>query len=223
MIKSPNLITKALLTILIASACLIIQAKVYTINPIAKSLLVPGWGQASQGHNYGYAMLTSEALIWSAYFYNSNEKSLKDRESYEYALKFAHIAPGHYSSDYYRTISKYSSSGFNAGGYNAMIRQSAIGEYPQDPIAQQAYIDQNKMPDNRSWEWDASNNRKNYSNMRKNILEIKDRAQIMTGLIIANHLISGIDMFRKSRVINTINPSIQYYNDTPILHFNIEF
>ncbi|MBM4404141.1 MAG: hypothetical protein FJ042_07160, partial [Candidatus Cloacimonetes bacterium] len=29
-----------------------------------KSIVIPGWGQLSSDRQYGYAMLTSEALAW---------------------------------------------------------------------------------------------------------------------------------------------------------------
>ena len=77
-------------------------------------------------------MLASEVLLWSASYYTSNEISLQNRSTYEYALKFAHIYPGSYDSQYYRDLAKYNSSGYEAGGYNAMIRQTAIDMYPYD-------------------------------------------------------------------------------------------
>lgn len=200
-----------------------LQAKVFTVNPLLKSILIPGWGQLSQGHSYGYVMLTSETLFWSTYLYNKNEQDLKDRSSYEYALKFAHINPADYSAQYYRDLSKYNSSGFDAGGYNAMIRQTAIELFQYDPIAQQAYIDENKYTDEMSWGWDNDTLRKKYGTQRKEILDLKDQAQVFTGLLIANHIISGIDMLRQRKHWNNVHPSIQYYRNTPVLHLNIEF
>jgi hypothetical protein len=203
------------------SGCL--QAKVLTVNPFLKSAVLPGWGQVNQGHPYGYAMLTGEVILWSSYIYNKNEETIKHRESYEYALKFAHINQGHYSSDYYRNLSKYSSSGFDAGGYNAMVRQTAIDMFQADPIAQQAYINENMIPDSKSWTWDTGSDRKKYSSMRKDILVIKDRVQIMTGLIIANHIFSSIDMLRQRKHWTNVHPSVGYLQDIPTFNVSLDF
>jgi hypothetical protein len=201
----------------------ILSAKAFKVSPLLKSAILPGWGQLSIDRSYGYGMLTSEALFWSTYFYNNNEQKLKDRQSYEYALKFGHINPGGYDSQYYRDLAKYDTSGFSAGGYNAMIRTTAQNLYPDDLSAQQQYIDTNAVPDEMSWQWDDFTYRRKYASMRNQILELKDQAQIITGLLIANHLISTIDMLRLRKHWTNVHPSIQYYRNTPVLNLNIEF
>lgn len=223
MFKYHQVHLKLSLIALIILGSLSLPAKIMTINPFLKSALIPGWGQLSLGSNYGYAMLTSETLFWSTYLYNKNEQTLKTNNSYDYALRFAHINPGKYSSEYYRDMTKFNSSGFDAGGFNAFVRQTAIELYQYDPVAQQAYIDENKYSDELNWAWDSTQHRAKYSGMRKDILELKDQAQIFTGLIIANHVISGIDMLRQRKKWNNVHSSIQYYRKTPTLNVNIEF
>lgn len=107
MYRLPSNLAKLMLIILILLCSIVIQAKVFTINPFLKSALVPGWGQLSIGNNYGYAMLASEALFWSGYIYNNNEQKLKNKSSYDYAVKYSHINPGNYSAQYYRDLSKF--------------------------------------------------------------------------------------------------------------------
>jgi hypothetical protein len=214
-------LSKLLLLQVIMLCSVAIHAKAFLINPFFKSAIIPGWGQLSLGNSYGYTMLSGEILFWSGYLYNNNEQKLQNRASFDYALKYSHINPGNYSNQYFRDLSKFDSSGFSAGGYNAMVRQTAIELFQYDPVAQQAYIDENIYPDDMSWE--SYQLRKKYSGMRKDILELKDQAQIFTGLIIANHLISGIDMLRQRKHWNNVHTSIQYYNNTPVLFMNVEF
>jgi hypothetical protein len=199
-----------------------INAGILKPSPFLKSALVPGWGQLSIDKNYGYGMLTSEVLLWSTYFYNVNEQDLKHEASYEYALKFANVNPGKYSAQYYRDLTRYNSSGFEAGGYNAMVRQYAISAF-SDPASQQAYIDANAIPDEMSWQWESTDRRKKYSTMRKEILEMKDTAQVLTGVIIANHIISGIDMLRQKKHWKNVNTSVGYLHNTPILNLEVKF
>jgi len=218
---------KTLLICLITIAVMLtvqsLSAKPFSVNPLLKSALVPGWGQVSIDRNYGYGMITSEVLLWSALFYHNTEQDLKDQESYEFALKFAHINPGSYSSQYYRDLAKYDTSGFEAGGYNAMVRQTAINLYPDNYAMQQAYIDEHAIPDEMAWTWDSYQLRKTYSTTRKEILELKDRAQLITGLIIANHVLSSIDMLRLKKHWGTVQPSFSLYRDTPVLNLRVDF
>lgn len=212
-----------LLILLLVFISQTISAKVFKVNPLLKSALLPGWGQLSLDRNYGYAMLTTEALFWSSYFYNVNEQDLKQQDSYEYALKFAHVNPGDYSAQYYRDLSTYNSSGFEAGGYNAMVRQIAISIYPNDYALQQTYIDENSIPDEMSWNWDSADFRKNFSSKRRELLELKDSAQLFTGLLIANHILSSIDMLRLKKHWGGVQTSFQYYRNTPVLNLRVKF
>jgi len=200
-----------------------IHAKAFKINPLVKSALIPGWGQVSIDRPYGYAMIAGEVLLWSVYYYNHNEQDLRDKESYEYALKFAHINPGSYDSQYYTMLSKYGSSSFDAGGYNAMIRKQAMELFPNDLILRQQYIDENAIPDELSWYWDSTQDRKNFSTMRKDILELKDQAQLITGIIIANHILSSIDMLRLKRKWSPLKSSLSYKDKTLKLNLSLEF
>lgn len=111
---------------------------------VLKSLAVPGLSQINSGKEYGYVMLTTEALIIGSLFYFNSESDILKQESYEYAIKYAHLAPGHYSDTYFKHLARYESSGFDAGGYNNWIRQTALELYPYDPAMQQcqlAYLD----------------------------------------------------------------------------------
>lgn len=158
-----------------------------------QSLAVPGLSQVRSGRDYGYAMLAAEAGIISGIFFLNAEENLKAQEYYEYALKFAHIQPGDYPDQFFRDLSRYDSSGFEAGGYNADVRQTAMQLYPDDPIAQQIYIDENIYPEDYAWNWDSSESRGSYSEIRIQTQDLRDYASMAIGVLIVNHLISGID------------------------------
>ena len=223
MFRSKRLTLICLLSLAIVLTIQPSAAKSFRINPLLKSALIPGWGQVSIDRNYGYAMMTTEVLFWSTLFYHNTEQKLKDKESYEFALKFAHINPDSYSSQYYRDLAKYNSSGLEAGGYNAMVRQTAINLYPDNYAMQQAYFDENSIPDEMAWSWDSYQLRKEFSTTRKEILELKDRAQLITGLLIANHVLSSIDMLRLKKHWQNVHPSFTLYKDTPIFNLTVEF
>ncbi|MBW6513381.1 MAG: hypothetical protein K0B87_01330 [Candidatus Syntrophosphaera sp.] len=179
--------------ILVISSLLAAESKGWQL---VQSLAVPGLSQVRAGRNYGYAMLAAEAGIISTLLYLNAEKVLKTQEYYEYALKYAHIQPGDYPDQYWRDLSRYSSSGYDAGGYNAGVLQDAVQLYPNDPVLQQAYIDANIYTDAYAWNWDSVDNRAAYSKVRIRTQDLRDYASMTVGVLIVNHLISGIDVLR---------------------------
>ncbi|MGC9362881.1 MAG: hypothetical protein ACP5F3_08130, partial [Candidatus Syntrophosphaera sp.] len=166
--------TKALVTtflLIIISASLAAESRGLKF---LQSLAVPGLSQVHSGRDHGYAMLAAEAGIIAGILFLNAEENLKEQEYYEYALKFAHIQPGDYPNQYFRDLSRYDSSGFEAGGYNADVRQTAMQLYPDDPIAQQIYIDENIYPEDYAWNWDSSDNRGSYSEIRIQTQDLRD-------------------------------------------------
>lgn len=158
-----------------------------------RAVAVPGWSQVASGHNYGYAMLASEIGIIGSLFYLNNESDILMQDSYEYAVKYAHLNPGDYDNEFYGNLSRYESSGFDANGYNAMVRQTAMTMYPYDPIAQQNYIDENGYADNKYWYWDSPDNRSQFNKLRNSSQNFDDYASVAVGVLILNHLVSGVD------------------------------
>jgi len=190
---------------------------------VLKSLVVPGLSQIQDGHNYGYAMLSAEAGIISTLFYFNEEEKLKAQKYYEYAIKFAHIEPGKYDDQYYRNLSRYNSSGFEAGGYNAKIREEAMQLYPNDPVQQQAYIDEHCYPEEYSWNWDSLEHRRHYSQLRIQTRNLQDYGKLTMGVLIVNHLISGIDALRYTG--KEINPQVylDIKDNQPLLMFSFKW
>lgn len=163
-----------------------------------KSLVIPGYSQVRSGRSYGYAMMASEVAILGSVFYLNNESDVRMQESYDYAIKFAHLNPGTYDSEFYNNLSRFESSGFDVNGYNAKVREDAMNEFPYDPVAQQAYIDANSYGDDKYWSWDSTDNRGSYSQMRNSSQDYGDYAKIVLGVMLLNHIVSGVDVLRFS-------------------------
>jgi hypothetical protein len=181
-------------SIIIIALC--IYAHVSGINRglgLLRAIAVPGWSQVASGHNYGYAMLASEAAIIGSMYYMNNESNILLQDSYEYAIKYAHLNPGEYDNKFYNNLSRFESSGFDANGYNALVRQTAMSMYPYDPVAQQNYIDENGYSDDKYWYWDATSHRNQYNKLRNRSQDMENYASVTVGVLILNHLISGVD------------------------------
>jgi len=185
-----------------------------------RSLAVPGLSQVIDGRDYGYAMMTSEALIIGSMYFMTNESKVLKQDSYEYAIKFAHLNPGSYNSDFYNNLAKYESSGYDAGGYNAWVRKTAMEQFPYDPILQQEYIDTYSYGDDQYWAWDASTHRSEYNKLRNRSQDFKDYAMVATGVLILNHLVSGIDALRYNAQANRSHVSFGLKDKTPLLQLS---
>lgn len=189
---------------------------------LLQSLAVPGLGQIRNDRGYGYAMLGSEVAIIGSMLYLNAEQNLKAQEYFEYAIKHAHIQNQDYPDQYFRDLSRYNSSGFEAGGYNAQIRQEAMQIYPNDPVQQQIYIDANIYPDNYAWNWDSLANRRDYSKIRIQTQDLRDYGKLAIGVMIVNHLISGVDALRFTAQNRKGNVYLDIKDRHPMVMFNLE-
>jgi len=161
---------------------------------LMKSALIPGWGELSNGSKSGYVFLSLEVAFWFSKYYVNTEKKLSEREAYNYAVQYAHIDPMlEYSEEYYGYLKKYGSSGYEPGGFNAIVVETAMALYPNDIIEQNKYIKDNSISEEKSWNWSSYEDRAYYSGRRTDILDYSDMSKAIGGMILANHLISGIN------------------------------
>lgn len=214
---------KYLVTLLLLLACGASLAAEGTGLQLVQSLVLPGLSQVRHGRNYGYGMLTAEAALISSLLYLNEEAQLKTQEYYEYALKYAHITPGDLADSYLRDLSKFNSSGYEAGGYNAWVRQEALRLFPQDPAQQQIYIDENIYLDDQAWNWDSVDNRGQYVQIRTEAQNMRDYRMLAVGVMIVNHLISGIDVLRYNAKDNKAQVWLDIKDRSPMLMLGLEF
>lgn len=206
-----------LMFILLFSTLLVAQNRGLTA---LKSLAVPGWSQASSGRDRGYLMLTAEAVIIGSLYYFNSESDLLKQNYYEYAVKYAHLAPGSYPDLFFKQMGIYDSNGFDAGGYNNWVRQTARELYPNDPVLQQQFIDENCYQDDHYWSWDSMDNRREYNKIRNRSNDFRDYAMVTGGVLILNHLISAIDAMRWTAPVPKTDLSFSVLNKTPIVQVN---
>jgi len=219
-----NLNSKILLITIIIFLFVSLQSE--EIKPrtaFLKSALIPGWGELTMGHSSGYFLLTTEIILWSSIFFFNEERDLLLKESFNYAVKYAHIDPdADFDEDYFYNLTKYNSSGFDAWGYNAYIIE--LAENIPDPEERQEFIQNNIYPDNLFWEWDSKEHRRQYGIKRKDSTHYEDYAKAATGVIIANHILSAINSLRIGNKQNRldINMSLNSKLD-PVLNIHYHF
>lgn len=199
-----------LILLLLTIASLTIAKEINTKTYMLRSALIPGWGELAADNKSGLVFIASEVILLSSRFFFLEEADLKEKASFNYAVKYAHIDPNiDLTDEYYYHMSRYTSSGFDTGGYNAYIVEIAKARYPDDPEAQTQYIEENSYPDDQYWEWDNDVRQREYSTLRKKITHYGDYAKALTGAVIANHIISALNAFRISSHLKNLNAQIQ--------------
>ncbi len=214
-----------LILLILFISSLMIAEEINTKKYMLRSALVPGWGELTAGNKTGLVFLASEVLLLSSRFYFLEEADLKEKASFNYAVKYAHIDPNiDITDEYYYHMSRYMSSGFDIGGYNAYIVEIAKTRFPDDPQAQTQYIEDNSYSDDDYWGWDDEDRKKDYSTLRKKITHYGDYTKVITGAVIANHIISALNAFRVSSRLKNLNAQIQFDNNmNPIFTLQYNF
>jgi len=209
----------ALITITLSGLNAGIIAKV---PPVIKSIILPGWGEVSQGYNRGYAKIIADVALWTGFFYYSEESDLLTDKAFNYAVRFAGIPNMAHDTQYLTDIGKYNHSGFDARGYNAMVVATANARYQTDSVARQDYIDENMYQDDMAWQWSATDRRSKYTTYRKKSLDYDDYASLAAGLLIVNRLASCIDLLIIRQ--HNLKTSVSMYDyQTPMLNISIAY
>ncbi len=192
------------------------------IPPIIKSIILPGWGEISQGYNRGYAQMFVDAGLWTSLFYYNEESDLFQEKAYDYAVRFAGISNTNHSEQYLVDIGKYDHSGFDVRGYNAMIVVMANHEYSTDNESRQQYIQDNIYSDDMAWEWESVQHRSKYTSYRKKSMDCDDYAGMISGLLIVNRVASCIDLLIiKQSKLKAMTSLYDY--QTPMINLSFEF
>nr|MDK2850536.1 hypothetical protein [Candidatus Cloacimonadota bacterium] len=187
------------------------------------SLAVPGYSQITSGKNYGYAMLSAEAALIGTSLYLSSESDNLLEESYIYALKHANLYPADYDSHFLKNLGRYQSSGFDANGYNATVRRDAQQLFPDDPEAQQNYIEEHAYGEELYWSWDSTDSQAEYNRLRNDSQDLQSYGKLVAGVIILNHLVSGIDVLRYHSSQHRSELSVDIIDRNPILKLSVKF
>lgn len=201
------------------------SSKEVPIKYFLKSAIIPGWGELSSGSKTGYFFLSLEAILWFSKYYVNNEKDLSERKAFNYAVQYAHIDPSiDHDEDYYGYLKKYSSSGFDPGGYNSKVVETAILLYPNDAEMQEDYLEANAISDADGWNWDSYDDRAYYAGRRTDILDFADMSKAIGGAILANHFISGINSLRNSAKRNRLQTQVTLDSKlNPVLNISYSF
>ena len=180
-----------------------------TIHPMVKSLLVPGWGEASMGYQKSSRFfIQSETILMvgclSAY-------KIGDMKQNEYiAFANEHAGAKNISDHrYWVDIGNYNSNqAFDEE--HLRMRDGKEGQWSSYP-----------------WFWEGGDSyRKHFEKMRIDSDKLFFTGKFIIGGIILNHIVSGINTLYLTRITNkkkySLSPIIEMHNDDIRYLFKLE-
>ena len=168
------------------------------LDPVIKSLIIPGWGQKTLGKpkrarlfNY----IESGILITLA---SSSTFSNIEKKNYKaFASRHAAISSSGKDHKYWVDI----------GNYNSI--ENYNDEHLRNREMDDLYPDDEKW----SWDWDLESNRKIFENKRIRADQLELFATFSIGALVLNHLISSIDALYLKKVSSNKSLLIEPYNN----------
>lgn len=156
---------------------------------LTASFLIPGWGQFLQGNEVkGYAFLGAEVVLILSVVGLRQYAAWLERDYRQYAHQHAG-APTDREHQYYVDIGNWRrTDDYN----NQRLRDRQFERLYHDPEL--------------SWEWQSDAHRLKFKGMRLAADQARNRALLLTGAIILNHLASGIEATRNRPLSLTFAP-----------------
>ena len=171
------------------------------LDPVIKSILLPGWGQKALGrkkrarvYNYFESGLIL-TIVGSSTFSNITIKNY-----IAFASEHAAISSSEKNHKYWVDIGNYDS----------------ITDYNDEHLRNREMDD--LYPDDKkwSWDWDTDANRKAFEKKRISSDQLKLAATFGIGALVVNHIVSAIDVLYLKRVIADGELSVNPYQNLEI-------
>ena len=182
------------------------MGKPFELNPVLKSSLIPGWGEAVLENNKRAKLFSSiELSLWTACLATYTA-------SYHQMLQYQSFAVEHAGVDADNKDHKY---WVDIGNYIDLDQHNS--EHLRWRYLDEIYNESDY------WLWDNKNNMKNFESMRIRSDMLAKAGEYVVGAIIMNHLLSAIDTLYllRLKIENDISiiPIIRESNYGLILNF----
>ncbi len=166
---------------------------------LLRSLTVPGWGQATLGHQRSAGVFAvAEAGVWGAFTAFRVQEILRT-QNYQRTARFgAGIELSHRDEEFLRIVGAFASS----DEYNLLVvSRDAANQYLSDPYnpniaGYRQYIADHSLRGADAWAWDGIDSFRRYSSQRKDAQRAALRANTALGIAIANRIVSALHAMR---------------------------
>lgn len=161
---------------------------------LLRSLTLPGWGQASLGHETAaWVFGLVEAATWVSFSAFKIQESMR-RETYERtAMLSAGISLDGRDEEFRRIVGSYLSS----EEYNRLVVfRDAANLFYDDPAMYRQYIAENELKGEDAWAWSSVDELFRYRSQRQNVQRAANRANTALAVAIGNRILSAIHAAR---------------------------
>jgi hypothetical protein len=157
---------------------------------MARSLLLPGWGQGHLGYKTrSMVFMGVEAATWLGAGLSYLEATWERDNFRMLALQKAGVDVSGSGRDFQDDVGSFMSS----DDYNTYIRQLARYYYPDDPEAQQEYYEQHSVSGESGWNWSGEAERLAYRDALRDSREWYRRTTYIAMFAVVNRVVSAID------------------------------
>ena len=168
------------------------------LDPVIKSLIIPGWGQKSlakpkRARLFNYI----ESGILLTLISSSTFSNIETKNYIAFASKHAAISSSGKNHKYWVDI----------GNYNSI--EDYNDEHLRNREMDDLYPDDKKW----SWDWDLDSNRKIFENKRIRADQLELFATFSVGALVLNHIVSSIDALYLKKLSSKKSLSIDSYNN----------
>jgi len=168
------------------------------LDPVIKSLIIPGWGQKSLGKPKRARLFNYiESGILLTLITSSTFSNIEKKNYIAFASKHAAISSSGKDHKYWVDIGNYNS----IGNYN--------DEHLRNREMDDLYPDGKKW----SWDWDLESNRPIFENKRIRADQLELFATFSIGALVLNHVVSSIDALYLKKVSTNKSLSIKPYRN----------
>ena len=186
----------------------VVMAKPFELNPVLKSSLIPGWGEAVLENNKRARLFSSiELSLWTACLATYTASFHQMLQYQSFAVEHAGVDADNKDHKYWVDIGNYID----------------IDQHNSEHLRWR-YLDEIYDESDR-WLWDNKNNMKNFESMRIRSDMLAKTGEYVIGAIIMNHLLSAIDTLYLLRLKKendvTIIPIINESNYGLMLSFRL--
>jgi hypothetical protein len=161
---------------------------------LLRSLTIPGWGQATLGHDRSATVFGLVELgVWATFIGFRVQVAMR-RDAYERSAQLlAGIDLDGRDEEFRRTVGAFISS----DEYNRLVvYRDAANLYYNDPALYRQYIAEHQLSGNDTWDWGSEENLQRYRAQRRNVTEASQNANTMLAVAMVNRLVSALHAAR---------------------------
>jgi hypothetical protein len=164
------------------------------LQTMAKSFLIPGWGQRDLGHSTrAQIFFGADLAIWTAFAVFQAQGYLRKDSYIELAEVLGGVQnAGGADDEYYRNLGRFRST----ADFMRDVRRDARARFGDDLDARRRYEAEQAVPPEREWSWESEADFRNYLDKRSDANRAFQNSKYMVAAAVLNRVLSAMDVAR---------------------------